>query len=201
MCDTARQMSSPADPELQPLDQYQPAAARFTEESLFEWDNSGPTFRATADRRTVWVAPWDEDRDRDRETNWRQMRGDLELGTAGGPSGLFEFSIMLERLKHPELMLGVVLETAPKQPLCLHSSKPSDGVFLFHVGFEYGLKSGDVLSLLLDLNIGVASLCKNGAVLPGNSMSIPKQGIFPVVELYHHREPKISIVRLQERNF
>src|SRR3989338_4166108 len=193
MCESLRPIHETEDLELEPRSQWKSAAACFSHESIYEWDNQGPRFGASEDRRSVWILPWDDEYDDDRETNWRQVRGDQELiRSEEGTDNLYKFSIRLDSLNHEELMIGTVRESAPKRPRCLHSSKPNAGVFLMHFSSHEheSLKTGQTLTMLIDLNRKIMSFSVNGKVLKGKSMKIPNAKIYPTVELYSHEEPK-----------
>lgn len=118
---------------------------------------------------------------------------------APGP-GLLEWTLQIDHLAHPEFFLGVVdPDRAPKTPYCLHSSKPTDGVFLHAFRLGTPLAVEDFCTLLVDVGARTAvCIAVNGFRTPDPPLVLPPDvaRVVPVVELYMHGDPRMTIIPL-----
>eukprot|EP01098_Paradermamoeba_levis_P015809 TRINITY_DN822_c0_g1_i2.p1 TRINITY_DN822_c0_g1~~TRINITY_DN822_c0_g1_i2.p1 ORF type:complete len:198 (-),score=33.63 TRINITY_DN822_c0_g1_i2:210-758(-) len=174
---------------------WKQAATAFDEESA-GWDNGGPTLHLMNGNTTVRVDPSGI-----RSSGWKQLWGAALLSKKqssdpNDPDNKYEFTLQIDSLRHNEIVLGVVdPNLAPKTPLCLHSCRAEQGVYIHFFGFS-AIKQEDFLTALIDLNNNTLSFARNGTVVSTiETITIPDT-VVPVVELYHHEKPVVSLIQL-----
>jgi len=178
---------------------YKQAAERFDSESV-RWDNQGPTIRLSNGGKAATCDP-----STSISSNWKHARADRTLSavTIEGEDeekkkeNLYEFTIQMDSLRHAEIVIGVVdPKIAPKTPFCLHGSKPKDGVYIHFFSFN-AVQEGDFLTALIDLNSGSLTYARNGTRVDDiKAITIPCSGVVPVIELYGHDHPSVSLIQL-----
>ena len=168
---------------------WQQAASAFDPVSV-AWDNGGPLIRLSNNNTTASAFP-----EHSRRTGWKQARGNTVL-QASPQGSRFEFTLQMDSLVHKEIVLGVVdPSSAPQTPSCLHSAKSDEGVFIHFFGFDQ-IAEGDFITALINLDEMKLTFARNGAMMQEiPAITIPST-VVPVVELYGHDHPSITIVPL-----
>merc|ERR1711879_974052 len=92
-----------------------------------------------------------------------------------------------------EFVLGVVAPDAPQDCYCLHGLQPCNGVWIRILGFECNFKEGDAMSVRVDMNLRRATFWHNGAECKEPIDDLPSC-VIPVVELYVHEFPRVTIL-------
>eukprot|EP00658_Telonema_sp_P-2_P026296 TRINITY_DN20607_c0_g1_i1.p1 TRINITY_DN20607_c0_g1~~TRINITY_DN20607_c0_g1_i1.p1 ORF type:complete len:185 (+),score=37.73 TRINITY_DN20607_c0_g1_i1:170-724(+) len=165
-----------------------PSEALFFDRASAEFDNGGPRIMLSEACRSAEVNQ--ESLGFVQNTGWHQVRTQQEL-----EAGATEFKVRIDRVGNKEIVVGFVTPEATQECYCLHSCTPADGVFVWYVGFDADLQSGDVLTVRIDFDAGCAVLEHNGEALEGKAPFEELPGrVVPVVELYAHKMPKITIV-------
>jgi A20-like zinc finger len=180
---------------------------RFSARSA-RFNNGGPRIFLSNGDRTAEMN--EKSQETVENTGWHQVRALPHLDSSARAGSECDFVVRLGRVGNGEFVIGFVEPGAPQEVFCLHSCKPDAGVYIWYVGMDAKLATGDEFAVRFAFGSGASSASADagGGVGSGTATLLrggepaagfkPIEGlpavVVPVVELYAHGNPSLTIV-------